>query len=103
MLDEAINEYISAAKHSSYFYKKIVYENLETAFAEKGLFDEALNSYKEALKIDPANGNILYNIGFLYTKLGLPDMAIKYYSEALRVNLGDWGARQELVRLMNSK
>lgn len=103
LLDEAIKEYLLAARYSSILHKKVIYENLGTAFAERGLIDEALHSYNEALKIDPANGNILYNIGFLYTKLDSPDIAIKYYSEALRVNPDDWGARQELERLSNSK
>ena len=82
------------------YYKKVIYENLGTAFSEKGLVGEALHSYKEALKIDPANSDILYNIGFLYAKLGLPDMAIKFYTEAVRVNPEDLGARQELERLL---
>jgi len=59
----------------------------ETA-AKMGLFQDAINEYKEAIKLDPTNGSFYYNIALVEEKIGTGEMltdAMKNYKEYLRL------------------
>jgi Tfp pilus assembly protein PilF len=45
----------------------------------------AVESYKQALKLDPTLAEAHLNLGFAYQKLGQPAAARKEYSEACRL------------------
>lgn len=45
-----------------------MYEETGIAYTKAGLFDEAINAYKESLKYNPANAQIHYYLGLLYQK-----------------------------------
>lgn len=49
----------------------------------KGDFEEALNQYKEALKLDPKSSEIRTDMAFLYIKKGEPDRAEELLQKAL--------------------
>ena len=61
------------------------------SFFLTGNQDEALGSYKEALKAaeqagnQGAKGNALGNIGLIYRNKGEPDEALKYHNQALEI------------------
>lgn len=54
------------------------------AFEAKLKLNEALESYKKALKIDPINVYVMQNIGFYYYKFGQYKLAIPYLINALK-------------------
>ena len=44
------------------------YSELGRAYAEKGMFDNAINAYKKLLVIEPDNAHAHYSLGTLYSK-----------------------------------
>ena len=62
-----------------------VASNRGVALYREGLFDEAIQAYREALRIDPANASANYNMGLALYRKGLFDEAIQAYREALRI------------------
>jgi tetratricopeptide (TPR) repeat protein len=50
-------------------------------------FSEALDSYDEALKLEPKNAELWYNKAKTFEKLDKPHEAIESYDEALRIDL----------------
>jgi len=53
---------------------------------KKGLLDEAIQAYREALRINPKDATTHYNVGVALYKKGLLDEAVQAYREALRIN-----------------
>ncbi len=60
--------------------------NRGVALYREGLFDEAIQAYREALRINPANASANYNLGLALFRKGSLDEAIQAYREALRIN-----------------
>ena len=49
-------------------------------------YDEAINPYDKAIKINPYNSKAWYNKGVSLSKLGKFDKAIKAYDKAIKIN-----------------
>ena len=64
-----------------------------------GNFDDGINRYLLALKIDPANPSVLFNIGHAYEKNSDPEKAKWYYAQALIYKPGFDKATRGLERL----
>ncbi len=47
-------------------------------FELNGNYEEAIEYYERALKIDPSDYRVMNQIAYLYIKLGIPDRAIEY-------------------------
>ncbi|MCX5665631.1 MAG: tetratricopeptide repeat protein [Candidatus Omnitrophica bacterium] len=48
--------------------KGALYEELGTAYTKAGLYDQAIEAYKNSLVCDPNNADIHYYLGLLYQK-----------------------------------
>ncbi len=60
--------------------------NMAVVFAKEGKYEEAEAEYKEALKIDPGDADVHYNLGILYDDdLKQPDKAVIHYDRYLRL------------------
>jgi len=60
--------------------------NRGLAFYREGLLDDAIEAYREALRINPESASAHYNLGLALYHKGLLDEAIEAYREALRIN-----------------
>ena len=63
-------------------------------------FNEAINSYKNALKINPKISLVHHNIGNVYIALGNFAEAKKHYIESTRLNPKDSNSHRSLSRLI---
>lgn len=83
------------------FYKKItvlepVSENARVAYLNMGnildeaqRYDEAIDAYKKALAIDPADSSALYNLGIAYKHSGKGELAIETWRKAAELEPDD--------------
>ena len=92
-------------------YKKslILFNILGAALQSIGRFDEAIDSYNQAIQIYPNNSDTHYNLGFTFQNLSEFDNAVNSYNKAIQLkpdyvdaygNLGN--ALRELGRLDDS-
>jgi len=65
------------------------HETLGYVFALKGKYEQALEQYLLALRENPKNKNILYNLGYTYAKLNNFKDAAIYYRRALKIDSRD--------------
>lgn len=57
-------------------------------YYNKGMIDEAIEKFKEALRIDPEDIKTHYNLGNAYADKGMLDEAISTYKKALEIHPG---------------
>jgi len=62
------------------------YVNRGVDFAVNGLWDMAIKSWKEGLKVEPTNPAIYYNLGVAYEKMGDFISAGEMYKKAVELN-----------------
>lgn len=56
------------------------YSELGSAYAEKGMIDDAINAYKKSIEIEPDNAHVHYRLGTLYAMKGkYRDAADEYW------------------------
>ena len=60
--------------------------NLGNVFLKQGKYEEAINQYKEALRINREHTEAHNNLGSVFLKQGKYQEAINQYKEALRIN-----------------
>ena len=60
--------------------------NRGVALYREGLFDEAVQAFREALKMNPANASAHYNLGLALYRKGLFDEAVQAFREALKIS-----------------
>ncbi len=60
--------------------------NLASAYAEKGMLDEAINAYKEAMETELEDARLHYSLGTVYSKKGMHDGAINEFKRAIELN-----------------
>ena len=60
--------------------------NLGATLAARGRFDEAIESYRKAIRIDPNNFEAQYNLGTALAARGQFDEAIENYRKAIQIN-----------------
>ena len=70
--------------------------NLGLAYGNAGQYEEAIASYKEALRIKPDDADAHYNLGVTYGESGQYEEAIASYKEALRIKPDDADAHYNL-------
>ena len=63
---------------------------------ELGKFDEAIEQYRRALRIQPLDADTHYSLGELLQRRGRPDEAASEYRETLRINPRHVAAAQRL-------
>ena len=62
-----------------------------------GEFEQAVDEYEQALKLEPENVDLLSNLGVAYYNLGQLDKAIDQYSKAIEIAPGDADIRSNLA------
>ena len=68
------------------------------ALAHKGLFDQAIARYDQALKLRPDSADVHDNKGVALIQMGHVDAAIAEFQEALRINPDLSAAQANLTR-----
>ena len=66
------------------------------------LFDAAIDSYKQALKINPDYADTYYNMGIALKDKGDLEAAIESYKQALKINPDYAEAKADLVKLLTT-
>jgi tetratricopeptide (TPR) repeat protein len=92
-LDEAIREFKIAVLNTPDFAQG--YDNLGTAYADKGDLFNALESYTKALSLDPENPIALHNLGCFLSNHG-NHLAIKCFKDAVKMEPDLYEARFNL-------
>ena len=67
-----------------------------TAYAELDLHREAINAYKQAIRIDPNHAGAYNNLGIEYAELGFHRNAIENYKQAILIDNNNAGTYQNL-------
>ena len=80
--------------------QKSVYAAMDLGliYHSQGKYDEAIASYKEAIRIRPDYTNAYYGLGMTYKSLGQYQDAIASYKEAIRIKPRSCYCRQLLFR-----
>ena len=63
-------------------------------------YNEAIEKFKEASKIDKNNAEIYYNLGIVYESKNLPDEASQMYTKTLELNSGHQLASKHLEKIV---
>jgi len=63
--------------------------NLGKSYADKGLYDKALEQFYTALKLNPNDGKSYYYLGNIYFYKGLFDKAVEQYRTAMKLMPND--------------
>lgn len=63
----------------------IYWYNLGVDYDEAGMYKEAIEAYKQAIRIKPDYAEAHYNMGVLNNKLGMDKEAIEAYKQAVRI------------------
>ena len=64
------------------------YGELGSAYAEKGMIDDAINAYKKSIEIEPDNARVHYSLGTLYAMKGKYSDAADEFWMAVEINPG---------------
>jgi tetratricopeptide (TPR) repeat protein len=89
---EATNKYINQALAITDLTKETKIAILMSggqSFVRIGEFNEALNFYNQALKINPKEPSVLESLGSLYLAQSKYDLALQYLNEALDISTDD--------------
>ncbi len=83
--------------HASEREKLDMHYNMAAVYARDGKFDEAEQEYLHALRLDPTDADVHYNLGILYDdELKSPAKAVVHYRRYLKLN--PHGAEADQVR-----
>jgi tetratricopeptide (TPR) repeat protein len=74
----------------------MAHNNLGIVLENQGRQSEAIEHYKEALRLKPDYVEAHNNLGFALSQVGKPDEAIRQYEEALRIDPDDVEAHNNL-------
>lgn len=80
--------------------KVVVYTLIGDTYRRKGMPEEAINNYREALKTDPAFSAAYYGIGSSYLRSGKPDEAAEYLKKALAIDPDNVLALSDMADIM---
>ena len=78
------------------YNKNVYYQNLGFIFIEMDNYNEAIDSYKNAINIFPNDPLSYYNLGKLYIKIGDVDLADEYISKSKEIALAFMNQANEL-------
>ncbi|MEW6680570.1 MAG: tetratricopeptide repeat protein [bacterium] len=82
--------------------KIFLYHSLGSAYLEKGMFKEAIQAFKDALRVSPDEPNSYYNLGVAYWKGGRIKEAISAYRKVLKLSPNYPGVAESL-RILEGK
>jgi len=83
--EEAIGEYRTVVQsHSAYSVDAL--NNIGVSLIEQGRIDEAISGYTAALKLNPGDAVVHYNLASAYVIQGRIDEAISEYAAAIKLN-----------------
>lgn len=69
--------------------KQNMHYNMALVYARESKFSDAENEYLQALRIDPTDADVHYNLGILYDdELKQPEKAVMHYRRYLQLNPG---------------
>lgn len=80
-----------------------VYNRLGIALRKKGRFEEAVTEYHKALKLDPKDDALYYNIGRAYWEMGRYDDSIHSLKQAFQIDPDFAECKELLERVQESK
>jgi protein O-mannosyl-transferase len=83
--EKALNSFHDDRTNAAQLSPAIVHNGLGTAFAQKGLFDDALFHYRRAADLQPDFADAHSNIAAMLVRCGQPAQAIAEYEAALRI------------------
>ncbi|MBI5178617.1 MAG: tetratricopeptide repeat protein [Nitrospinae bacterium] len=86
----------SIAKQSDAIY---TYNRLGIALRRQGKWKEAIHEYEIAIKLDPNDANLYFNVAKSYLEGEDRDLAVKYFKRALSLNPELTAAKNELELL----
>jgi tetratricopeptide (TPR) repeat protein len=75
------------------------YDNRGNAYDNRGLHDQAISDYNQALALKPDDAEAYFNRGDTFEKLGRRDEAIADYRSALNYDPNDDASKRALARL----
>jgi len=75
-------------------YRKFIFNNVGTIYANKNEMDQAEAMFLEALKLDPDYKPANFNLAVLYMKQGLCNKAIAYLTKSYNIS-GEYVMEQE--------
>ena len=81
----------------------VVYNVLGVALEGQGKFEEAVQSYRRALAINPAISEMHFNLGSVLSQLGRDDEAMTAYQRAIAISPGLAVAHFNLAALLQKK
>ncbi len=83
VLEKARVEVMQAGDHE----KRNMHYNMAAVYAREGKFADAEREYLQALRIDPADADVHYNLGILYDdEMKLPEKAALHYRRYLQLS-----------------
>ena len=68
---------------------QILIYNLGIAYGKSGMYKEAIESYKQAIRINPGDANTHRGLGDAFIGTGMHKEAIESYKQAVRID-PDW-------------
>ena len=71
--------------HAGYGPGAAGYNNLANAYSKQGKVEEAIQTARQAIEIEPTYGVAHYNLGNLYAQQGKLELAQRHFEEALRL------------------
>ncbi len=63
-----------------------LYSFADSIDTDPNRYDEAINLYKTAFRLDPTNALVLTNLGNVYYRIGRPEIAESHYVRALAID-----------------
>jgi tetratricopeptide (TPR) repeat protein len=73
---------------------------LGNAFFQTGRLEDAIRHYEEALRIDPGDVDVWFNLGLVLTQAGKAQDAVRCYEQAVRIRPEYVKAQNNLARLL---
>src|SRR6266436_6220189 len=64
------------------------YNSLGICYSRMNRLDDAIESYRRAIAVDPGYAQAHLNLGFVYERMNQPEMSKKEYAEACRLDRG---------------
>jgi len=89
--DKISSKSVTSIKESGledYINTAIYWNNLGVTYSKSGMNKEAIDAYKQAIRIDPDFADAHSNLGAAYGNLGKYKEAIRSFKQAIRINPG---------------
>jgi len=94
----AIGEYKALLSRLSEKDRLTIYKHLGYLCTETGRYEEAISYYLLAADLDKKDGNLYYNLSYLYERLGQKAHADYYLEKAVELGSADEDSRLKLAR-----